>query len=36
MKSENDNADYSIILSQLRIARLFGHNLLVLKIILVS
>ncbi|ALR06385.1 hypothetical protein XFHB_05505 [Xylella fastidiosa] len=31
MKSENDNADYSIILSQLRIARLLGHNLLVLK-----
>lgn len=31
MKSEKNNADYSIILSQLRIARLLGHNLLVLK-----
>lgn len=31
MKSEKDNADYSVILSQLRIARPFWHNLLVLK-----
>lgn len=36
MKSEKDNADYSVILSQLRIARPFGTTYWFLKIILVK